>query len=688
MGNMSEDEQIKEKETMEIVQSVNQAIQNIFIDKRKEALVCLKQIQENANSDEELIMDIDKHWNQLWFVQGTLLELIEKIEYKDIEDANIYFVYFKLVFNCRKEPYGSFLLEITKQYENKFYKEMPEDMKRELDLLKANCYATMHENAMAGIYYRKAIQSYPANSVSAGWANLGFSNLYSFQDSKRLELLKSASEAFLLNGMIEEYIRTEIKIVHYYKQLKGGRQEVLEKANELLSLMQDEQKYKNEYDTVLRMKISFLMEHCEYQSAMDCVESRLQVSENYFGTEFDDISFIYFGLMIAEQLCDDETKSKYLRILQVKESRLSIFKDKKQQYEARQEILGYLRTCNYEKLSLVQLEGEDTELYWTIPLMQSLSDKLSNEEKMEKIQEALSFVEKQYEHRVDYLEIIYARMAYFYEKIDNDECLKYCEKVLTIDNFHMSIIKMYLSGLRNTKNWKKLLAFCEQQIELLGEEEAYLILAGEAALNLKDYDSAVSYLKEPSKSSEYANKLLHTSLDKGGHSKDRKNSDTVKYTLQDIKEALYAFQESVQNESRMCFWHKDSKDKRKYHWVAKPESLGKLLLQTSLKGCFRDNILTIEECGAGAGRIDLYLNLDFEISILVELKMCGEGYSSNYALHGFEQLNHYMKARKVGVGYLIIFDARKRDFGKGISEASIVDGGIIYTLVIDVRNNI
>ena len=688
MGKISEDEQLKEKETMEIVQNVNQVVQNMFSDKRNEALVCLKQIQENANSDEELIIDIDKHWNELWFVKGTLLDLLEKIGYKDIEDSNIYFMFFKLVFNCSNEPYGSFLLEITKQYECKFYKEMPEVIKRELDLLKANCYAVMHENAMAGIYYRKAIQSHPVNSVNAGWANLGFSNLHSFQDSKRLELLKAASEAFLLNGMIKEYIRTEIKIVHYYKQLKGSRQEILEKSNELLSLMQDEKKYQDEYDTVLEMKILFLMEHCEYQEAMDCVESRLQVSENCFGTELDDISFVNLGLMIAEQLCDDEAKNKYLRFLHVKESRLSIFKDKKRQYEIRQEILGYLKTCDYNKLSSVHLEKEDTELYWMIPLLQSLSEKLSNEEKMEKIQEALYFVEKQYEYRVDYLEIIYARMAYFYEKIDKDECLRYCEKVLAIDNFHLSIIKIYLTGLRNTKNWKKLLAFCEQQIELSGEEETYLILAGEAALHLKDYDSAVSYLKELSKSSEYANKLLHDALDKGGHSKDRLNSDIVKYTLQDIKEAIHVFQESVQNESRMSFWHKNSKDKRKYHWVAKPESLGKLLLQTSLKGCFRDNILTIEECGAGAGRIDLYLNLNSEISLLVELKMCGEGYSTNYALHGFEQLNHYMKARKVGVGYLIIFDARKRDFEKGIPKTKIVDEGIIYTFVIDVRNKI
>lgn len=51
--------------------------------------------------------------------------------------------------------------------------------------------------------------------------------------------------------------------------------------------------------------------------------------------------------------------------------------------------------------------------------------------------------------------------------------------------------------------------------------------------------------------------------------------------------------------------------------------------------------------------------------MLIELKMLGGGsYASAYAWEGLNQLVHYMDNRRSAVGYLVVFDARQREWGK------------------------
>jgi len=69
---------------------------------------------------------------------------------------------------------------------------------------------------------------------------------------------------------------------------------------------------------------------------------------------------------------------------------------------------------------------------------------------------------------------------------------------------------------------------------------------------------------------------------------------------------------------------------------------------------------------AGAGRIDLYVKLVGNISVVVEIKMCGLGYSSRYAASGEPQITHYMKNRNTNLGYLLVFDGRTTSNGKRV----------------------
>lgn len=92
---------------------------------------------------------------------------------------------------------------------------------------------------------------------------------------------------------------------------------------------------------------------------------------------------------------------------------------------------------------------------------------------------------------------------------------------------------------------------------------------------------------------------------------------------------------------------------------------------------------------AGAGIIDLYIILQGGLKIVVELKICGgAGYSSNYALSGKDQLIHYIKNTQTKIGFLIVFDGRMRDFGKGFIPIQSVDDISIFTTAIDMRPKI
>jgi PD-(D/E)XK nuclease superfamily len=77
-----------------------------------------------------------------------------------------------------------------------------------------------------------------------------------------------------------------------------------------------------------------------------------------------------------------------------------------------------------------------------------------------------------------------------------------------------------------------------------------------------------------------------------------------------------------------------------------------------------------EELDTGAGRLDILVQFMGGLTVILELKMCGFGYSSNYAASGESQLLHYMENRGSKLGYLITFDARLKKYGEELLSGS------------------
>ncbi|MGN5295503.1 hypothetical protein ACTG1N_03160 [Aeromonas dhakensis] len=127
----------------------------------------------------------------------------------------------------------------------------------------------------------------------------------------------------------------------------------------------------------------------------------------------------------------------------------------------------------------------------------------------------------------------------------------------------------------------------------------------------------------------------------------------------------------------------------KYKWVKSPEELSKQMLITFLNGKFgKGEIEILQEPRAGAGFIDLYVLLPGGLKVVIELKMCGYGYSSTYALSGESQIIHYQINKSTKLGYLVVFDARVRDYGKHFKKLQMINKHTIYTTAIDMRPEI
>lgn len=137
-------------------------------------------------------------------------------------------------------------------------------------------------------------------------------------------------------------------------------------------------------------------------------------------------------------------------------------------------------------------------------------------------------------------------------------------------------------------------------------------------------------------------------------------------------------------ERRLTFWQSNQMTK-KHKWISRPEEHAKNLLATFLNGRFGNTLYTFEEIKSGAGKIDVFIVTPRGEKAIIELKMCGNGYSEGYAQGGIEQLSHYMRNKNTKIGYLVVFDSRIRDFSKGFQASQIAEGMLFITKVVDVR---
>jgi tetratricopeptide (TPR) repeat protein len=247
---------------------------------------------------------------------------------------------------------------------------------------------------------------------------------------------------------------------------------------------------------------------------------------------------------------------------------------------------------------------------------------------------------------------------------EHQRAVEWFRKVLADDPLEIRARQSLIDCLWKLEMWGEAATFLRGVLDKFGEMPGLLFAYGKSLLESGNFSAALTALD---KSAELANHdpnlrsnalaLRERAIKLGGTilppTPAKTKSGSV--TRDEFELELNDFARFISSAKRMTFWTKADED---YRWAKNPESWAKHLLHTFLRARFGERIDVFEEIAAGAGRLDLYVKFTDGLSVIVELKMCGFGYSEIYAAEGEEQIIHYMNNRQSYLGYLVVFDAR------------------------------
>lgn len=311
------------------------------------------------------------------------------------------------------------------------------------------------------------------------------------------------------------------------------------------------------------------------------------------------------------------------------------------------------------------------------------------------IKDSINFLDSALEHLDnddrEGIDLVHFHFGLIYQKqgLTNDAEESYL-KSLDANPYNYTAANNLAGLYMESEQWEKASKFFSSRIKLLGELPNMCYGYGKALYEQNSYYEALEYFNKANPDIEGLQQLkeeCYIKIPKGTIATSFKPEVVVQITSDVLLAALNEFSAIVSAQNRMHFWQSDKKGGHK--WNKNPEEIGKQLLITFLSAKFgQGNIEIIQEHRAGAGFIDLYLLLAGGLKVVVELKMCGPSYSSSYAISGEDQIIHYQNNTGSNLGYLVVFDGRKRDYEKGFKKLQVVDNKTIYSVAVDVRNSV
>jgi tetratricopeptide (TPR) repeat protein len=241
--------------------------------------------------------------------------------------------------------------------------------------------------------------------------------------------------------------------------------------------------------------------------------------------------------------------------------------------------------------------------------------------------------------------------------------------------------------------WYEAEQLLQSQIALRGEMPGLLFVLGRVLYSAGKANEAVTALNksvqlavEGSDVRKLATELREKVLAAGGLPMPPKQVPSGRMVDRDeFERALEEFRRHTSSDQRMQFWRKSGK---KHVWIKEPERFAKSQLHTFLKGKFGEYSAIFEEIDAGAGRLDLYVQLSGGLNIVIELKMCGARYGTRYAASGEGQILHYLEHKNTKLGYLVVFDARIRANCKSLISLRQTREYTVRETLIDVRPSV
>ena len=614
------------------------------------------------------------------------LNSLKKMDFSKLDalkrkDFLIFLVLFSAMVNDRTDSlsYIDFLL---KNYSDK----LDADLLQNIILEKANCLAKDGHINIARINYNKVLNAEGVSPATIAWSYQGLS-IISVTDLDRIKYAQYAADFHFQSGNKMEAVRNLIQISNFKGNIDPKEAIVI--FDKCIALYEEKSLVDRELlASLIHRKSNYLYKINQIKEALILAERACDLRRGLIGNEIELCSSLSLAEILAELDNQAEKGEKYRAEYELLKEKI-----KDENFNLREKILGLISNSEFisnEFLTEV-LASDDSELIISTLLYQSTDKDLSLDDAMTLLEKCRVYAEKERNNNV--LDVIYFSIAekYRVESLYDDAYVFYT-KSLKINQFNQSSVQNCLGMLFQEEKWKQAQTFLEERIRIIGELPNVCFFYARALLEDKQYQKALKYFNKSDKSNpklaDYQSICIDNLDDSQFESmpirEDRKKSITSDLFFEILKE----FSNSISTSSRMYFWEK-GEDKISYKWTKNPEEKSKQLLITFLNAKLGfDSTEIIQECRAGAGFIDLYIILPGGLKVIVELKMCGGGYSSTYALSGESQIIHYQQNKTTNLGYLVVFDGRTRDYGKGFKEIQNINNHTIYAIAVDMRHTI
>ena len=447
---------------------------------------------------------------------------------------------------------------------------------------------------------------------------------------------------------------------------------------------------RHERANLLQEKATYLYKLSRAKEALEALEAAFELDEGVFGAEAN----LYTSYLVASRYSTDlGLEDKALNYAQKADALALTIDDAL--FTLQTKVSNYYEENDQLSKELLDevLEFGNIRLIVTVLLKESINPLNTMTETMTLLDDALKYLEEEKYNDSEITGLVHFHFGLIYQKQGKgmqgnaeDSYLKSLDA-----NPYNSFSAQNLAALyMKEEQWEKAEKFFSRRVKLLGELPNICFLYGKALYKQHKYQKSWEYLNKANPDVKGLQELKEgciSNMSKGQLVTNFQPEIILQITSDDILEALKEFSDTVSSKNRMYFWQSDRKGG--YKWNNKPEEIGKQLLIAFLSAKFgKDSIEILQEERAGAGFIDLYLLLAGGLKVIVELKMCGSPYSSSYAISGEDQIIHYQTNTGSNLGYLVVFDSRKRDYGKGFKNLQVIGNKTIYSIAIDVRNTI
>ncbi len=521
------------------------------------------------------------------------------------------------------------------------------------------------------------------------WRNLSMELEPDNPEARRTAQL--AVDAFLEAGDKQEAARSIAQL----SRLQEHDEPItaIRQFDQMLDLMSNEGILNEEIRaSILHRKARKLLEYSNSRAAFDAAAEAADLRRGILGTEESLISSLHLAAIAAVNHGDH--KSADAMNAEAKKLEIEIGSEHFRHARRVEALLEAWDPEEANSLLDVAQQTEDLELYAGIHVaVSSLDPSLSSVQRLGRMEGILKELDRRHARRGAEHPVRLAIAQILKEMGNFSGAADWYRKILNDAPLDTTVRQLFVDALWKAKKWGEAAIYLRRQLEAHGDRPGMLYAYGRSLSEAGQLSEAVGVFTRALKLTEDNPGLQQTirehrerTLELGGSIVQPKvaNSLDAPVTLDEVRAALKEFGTFVSASKRMDFWEKRDGAK-KHDWRKRPEKHGQTLLHTYLKATFKERVDIIEEIGVGAGRLDLLVRFVGGVSTIIELKMCGSGYSTEYARSGEDQIEHYMANRRVHVGLLVVFDARQRNNGSRLVSRKVSRENTIEENTIDVR---